>query len=232
MMKRISVRSSHEIATRGQDRESRSSRSQRGYAAERASRQFFMSVHAPNQLAYRLICGRRYALRRGAQRDAGTDECFVTNACGARAGSCLRTTPGSLKWWTPTGWRCEPAFFAYFLCGGKESRVLPRTGAKLIDQKQNKERPTPRQTTKTNRNRPPGKQGKANAVGKQPEQAAAGKTQPIIAATQPPPSDERSPPRVARDNGEPRCSSKYLGLGNITANRADCQPVNFAAVVL
>ena len=27
-----------------------------------------------------------------------------------------------------TGWRCEPAFFAYFLCGGKESKCRPAQG--------------------------------------------------------------------------------------------------------
>jgi hypothetical protein len=25
-------------------------------------------------------------------------------------------------------WRCEPAFFAYFLCGGKESKCRPAQG--------------------------------------------------------------------------------------------------------
>jgi hypothetical protein len=27
-----------------------------------------------------------------------------------------------------TGWRCEPAFFAYFPCGGKESKCRPAQG--------------------------------------------------------------------------------------------------------
>jgi hypothetical protein len=35
-----------------------------------------------------------------------------------------------------TGWRCEPAFFAYFLCGGKESRCRPAQGQREKDQKQ------------------------------------------------------------------------------------------------
>ena len=36
--------------------------------------------------------------------------------------------PGEKPRWTPTGWRCEPAFFAYFLCGGKESECCPAQG--------------------------------------------------------------------------------------------------------
>jgi hypothetical protein len=39
-----------------------------------------------------------------------------------------RTTPGSHKRRTPTGWRLQPAFFAYFLCGGKESKCRPAQG--------------------------------------------------------------------------------------------------------
>jgi hypothetical protein len=32
-----------------------------------------------------------------------------------------RTTPGWFKWWTPTGWRFEPAFFCLlFFAAGKE----------------------------------------------------------------------------------------------------------------
>jgi hypothetical protein len=31
---------------------------------------------------------------------------------------------------------------------------------------------------------------------------------------------------------DPRCSSKYFGLGNITASRADCHAVSFDADVL
>ncbi|HWT35795.1 MAG TPA: hypothetical protein VN289_05900 [Paraburkholderia sp.] len=37
--------------------------------------------------------------------------------------------------WGPVGknrhWRCEPAFFAYFLCGGKESRCRPAQGQRM-----------------------------------------------------------------------------------------------------
>ena len=40
----------------------------------------------------------------------------------ARGRVLSRTTPGSHERWTPTGWRLQPAFFAYFLCGGKESK--------------------------------------------------------------------------------------------------------------
>jgi hypothetical protein len=29
------------------------------------------------------------------------------------------------------GWWCEPAFFAYFLCGGKESECRPAQGQRL-----------------------------------------------------------------------------------------------------
>jgi hypothetical protein len=35
---------------------------------------------------------------------------------------------GSLQRRTPTGWRLQPAFFAYFLCGGKESKCRPAQG--------------------------------------------------------------------------------------------------------
>ena len=31
-------------------------------------------------------------------------------------------------WVSVKHWRCEPAFFAYFLCGGKESRCRPAQG--------------------------------------------------------------------------------------------------------
>jgi hypothetical protein len=31
-------------------------------------------------------------------------------------------------------WRCEPAFFAYFLCGGKESECRPAQGQRMKDQ--------------------------------------------------------------------------------------------------
>ncbi len=31
-------------------------------------------------------------------------------------------------------WLCEPLSLLIFLCGGKESKCLPRTGATLIDQ--------------------------------------------------------------------------------------------------
>ena len=30
--------------------------------------------------------------------------------------------------WLTKRWRCEPAFFAYFLCGGKESKCRPAQG--------------------------------------------------------------------------------------------------------
>jgi hypothetical protein len=41
--------------------------------------------------------------------------------------SC-RTTTGYEQGWTLMGWRGEPAFFAYFLCGGKESECRPAQG--------------------------------------------------------------------------------------------------------
>ena len=37
--------------------------------------------------------------------------------------------------------RCEPAFFAYFLCGGKESECRPAQGQREIDHREIKERP-------------------------------------------------------------------------------------------
>jgi hypothetical protein len=65
-----------------------------------------------------------YARRRGAKRDAGADERFVTNGGGARA-ALVR---GPL-WFHASGEHllasgCKPAFFAYFLCGG-DPKVVP-----------------------------------------------------------------------------------------------------------
>ncbi|SEJ66400.1 hypothetical protein SAMN05192539_101534 [Paraburkholderia diazotrophica] len=34
-------------------------------------------------------------------------------------------------WVNVKHWRCEPAFFAYFLCGGKESECRPAQGQRL-----------------------------------------------------------------------------------------------------
>src|SRR5215471_4701831 len=48
------------------------------------------------------------------------------------------------------GWRCEPAFFAYFLCGGKESRCRPAQGQRKKHQKQIADATTT--TTKPNGN--------------------------------------------------------------------------------
>ena len=59
---------------------------------------------------------------------SGVDECFVTKCGGARA-RCVRgplrvsLSGGHLK---ASGWK--PAFFAYFLCGGKESKCRPAQG--------------------------------------------------------------------------------------------------------
>jgi hypothetical protein len=36
--------------------------------------------------------------------------------------------PGGRPRWLTTGWRLQPAFFAYFLCGGKESECRPAQG--------------------------------------------------------------------------------------------------------
>ena len=64
---------------------------------------------------------------------------------GARSATLERMTALSLRWvvrgrvscravsgqrprWLTTGWRLQPAFFAYFLCGGKESRCRPAQG--------------------------------------------------------------------------------------------------------
>jgi hypothetical protein len=41
--------------------------------------------------------------------------------------SCC-AVPGGEPRWTPKHWRGEPAFFAYFLCGGKESKCRPAQG--------------------------------------------------------------------------------------------------------
>src|SRR3954471_22655449 len=55
-----------------------------------------------------------------------------------------------------TSWRCEPAFFAYFLCGGKESECRPAQGQREIDHRENKERPRhePNPTTKPSPRQP------------------------------------------------------------------------------
>ena len=59
---------------------------------------------------------------------SGVDECFVTNASGASA----RFVRGPL-WFDDSGGHLQaggvkPAFFAYFLCGGKESKCRPAQG--------------------------------------------------------------------------------------------------------
>jgi hypothetical protein len=48
--------------------------------------------------------------------------------CVARGRLSFWAVPGSRQRWTPKGWRLQPAFFAYFLCGGKESRCRPAQG--------------------------------------------------------------------------------------------------------
>jgi hypothetical protein len=42
----------------------------------------------------------------------------------------FRATHGDVEgpWVMVKDWRCEPAFFAYFLCGGKESKCRPAQG--------------------------------------------------------------------------------------------------------
>jgi hypothetical protein len=42
-------------------------------------------------------------------------------------------------------WRCEPAFFAYFLCGGKESKCRPAQGQRMNNDNESR---TPAKRTK------------------------------------------------------------------------------------
>src|SRR5579864_1326430 len=68
-----------------------------------------------------------------------------------------------------------------------------------------------------NANKPQAKQGKARKI------HCGNSAAPIRRAI--------TPARWAR-YPDPRCSSKYLGLGNITASLADCAAPSFAAEVL
>ena len=70
-----------------------------------------------------------------SKRQATEDVFEVGDAVAKRVGNAL--TParccekcGDVEgpWVKDKDWRCEPAFFAYFLCGGKESKCRPAQG--------------------------------------------------------------------------------------------------------
>jgi hypothetical protein len=92
------------------------------------------------------VCRRSYARRRGAQRDAGTDERLVTSMGGARA----RLVLGRSRWKT------EMAHYRLtFFAAAKKVSAAPHRGES---------------------NRPITIQGEANAAGKQPNKGAASKS--------------------------------------------------------
>jgi hypothetical protein len=49
-------------------------------------------------------------------------------------------------------WRCEPAFFAYFLCGGKESKCRPAQGQRMNNE--NESRMPAQQKAKNQKRKP------------------------------------------------------------------------------
>jgi hypothetical protein len=87
---------------------------------------------------------------RRTQCGVGADDSFVTSARGCEGPDSTEPLPSAGNG-AHLAFAVRAAFFAYFLCGGKESKCLPRTGA--------------------NANRPLTNQGKANTASAQKKSA-------------------------------------------------------------
>jgi hypothetical protein len=63
-------------------------------------------------------------------RVSGAGEALIESAGNRGWAETCRMRDGDVErpWVKVKGWRCEPAFFAYFLCGGKESKCRPAQG--------------------------------------------------------------------------------------------------------
>ena len=149
-------------------------------------------VSMPTELAeelmpYEHICRTKsYARRRGAQRNAGADECFVTEVCGARARLVLGRSGLTTEMDTLQAGGCSPLSLLTFFAAAKKVSAAPHRGEA---------------------NRPKAKQGKANALRTTKPQGAAGKTPPACAATRagttPPGGSKKTNPTITLRREKP-----------------------------